>query len=825
MRTYTLLLSFLLLFCYSAKADITINGAVFNIESNTAVNAGGSMEADGASAISNSGTVKVEENWVNNGTQNVDGTVVFSGNATLSGTTDFNDVVIEGGLVTVSTGTHLITNALFMQGGTVVNTGGALEYDANASLIYNGTTATTATAEWPSYGAASNPGAIRINNAAGVNLTSPKQVLYELFLDQGILTSNGNLTIASTPTRTGRIDGSGTGNVNGNFTMERYVSSGTGYRHFHSPVNSGFTAADLNDNISLQNLGGNVNDANNFPNLFYYDENNPSLDVFQGWNSFNALSDVINPGVGVTLYMAGNTVVDIEGTYDHSAANRTYTVTHSSNGVAHDGFNLIGNGHPSAIDWEQSVLTNVDATVNYWQDDLTGVGSGQYAYYQKGGISVNGGSQYIPSMQGVFVRVSSPGSGTVTMSNSHRTNQDPAFQRQLGLPNNTLKILVDATNAHDETVVRFDPNATSAGTDADYDAMKLRTDNGMETLIYTTYNGSDFAINGLPTITEDVIVPVVVEHHTAATFELTFDGITGFAPMQQVFLEDLKNGTVYDIRSLTTYTFDVLAHDTTARFHLRFTPPLEVESTSTTCSGNDGVINLNQAGSAVWDVYVQDDEGNEVDTLLSFNGIFSLVGLEGGTYTINVVNSYGYSINQNIVVNEIPAIVADFSVSTQNSEVGEPIDFSDFTEKATGNFWDFGDGSTMSDETTTTYTYTNPGTYTVTLTSSNDYCDDTQSLEITVNAKTTVGIDVPLQSAIKIGHDGGQLLHVQYENINELAEVSIIDMVGKTLLQKKGINTLVGSHSISLNGLASGYYVVQITASGSQKSQKIFISQ
>jgi hypothetical protein len=64
-----------------------------------------------------------------------------------------------------------------------------------------------------------------------------------VLVQTGELVSAGNLMLASDASRTALIDGSGTGNVNGNVTMQRYLPSKFGYRYFSSP----FVAATVNE--------------------------------------------------------------------------------------------------------------------------------------------------------------------------------------------------------------------------------------------------------------------------------------------------------------------------------------------------------------------------------------------------------------------------------------------------------------------------------------------------------------------------------------------------------------------------------------------------
>ncbi len=103
-------------------------------------------------------------------------------------------------------------------------------------------------------------GNLIISNPAGVTLSGPLGVSGIVTVQNGTLASGNNLTLLSTATGTALVDGSGTGQITGNVTMQRYLSSGFGYKYFSSPFNAAtvneFTT--MNPSIAL---------------LYRYDEN------------------------------------------------------------------------------------------------------------------------------------------------------------------------------------------------------------------------------------------------------------------------------------------------------------------------------------------------------------------------------------------------------------------------------------------------------------------------------------------------------------------------------------------------------------------------
>ncbi len=107
-----------------------------------------------------------------------------------------------------------------------------------------------------------------------------------------------------------------------------------------------------------------------------------------------------------------------------------------------------------------------------------------------------------------------------------------------------------------------------------------------------------------------------------------------------------------------------------------------------------------------------------------------------------------------LVVETLPAPVADFTADP--TEGNAPLTVR-FTDTSAGNpttwNWDFGDGSTSTDQSPA-YTYTAPGNYTVNLTVSSGAGSDTLSrpgyITVTTSMRNTLSFD-PLLSEVRIG--------------------------------------------------------------------------
>lgn len=233
-----------------------------------------------------------------------------------------------------------------------------------------------------------------------------------------------------------------------------------------------------------------------------------------------------------------------------------------------NGWNLIGNPYPSAIDWNLVTRgTGVDDALYYYDASAE-----NYRYYiQLEGESgaLGSGSQYIPAMQGFMVHAKSSGTQTITFENDDRTHegQNTYYKSNRQLVNASLALVINGNNFEDEAFIHFNQNATKAF-DGGYDAYKLMSANIQLPMIYTIDDGDNqLSINGLPQIEKGVSVPVSLRITVEGNYTLaaTINEIEA-----DVYLEDLITGTSTKLNDSPTYTFTASEGDNPNRFLLHF---------------------------------------------------------------------------------------------------------------------------------------------------------------------------------------------------------------------------------------------------------------
>ena len=189
-----------------------------------------------------------------------------------------------------------------------------------------------------------------------------------------------------------------------------------------------------------------------------------------------------------------------------------------------------------------------------------------------------------------------------------------------------------------------------------------------------------------------------------------------------------------------------------------------------------------------------------------------------GTYRVSltVTNLVGDSAVQVTEVTVVPEAVllppvADFSFDRNTIEEGEAIVF---TSRSTGDVdvlsWEFGDGTTASDEMPTK-TYTSSGLYTVTLVATNEAGSSTASTTITVldGVKAPQAVIAPVPSDIV----NGQFVTLRSASLNEPTEFR----------WDFGDGTRSSGESIRHQWESPGTYRVRLDVSNSKGSDSTFV--
>jgi hypothetical protein len=240
---------------------------------------------------------------------------------------------------------------------------------------------------------------LMIQNTSNVNLGSSAEIKSVLYLELGTLFTQGNsFTFLSNSLETASIAQIKTGaDIIGNITFQQYVNT-PGWRFLSSPV-SGTTLQDWSDDFTTAGFPGSSSPNDSLSSIYtYYETVQGRFD--SGYVKPNQVTDLVITGKGYACSVGASTVVSVSGPVTKSAHSFPVSLTASSFGLSNDGWNLVANPYPSAIDWEASSWTKsgIENSVYWWNTEKQ-----QFSSYVNG-IGINGGSNVIPAAAGFFVK-------------------------------------------------------------------------------------------------------------------------------------------------------------------------------------------------------------------------------------------------------------------------------------------------------------------------------------------------------------------------------------------------------------------------------------
>lgn len=336
-------------------------------------------------------------------------------------------------------------------------------------------------------------------------------------------------------------------------TIERYISGSASLTAFAYHL------------VSIPLIPATNSTALLFTGAYLYDFNVAG----NAWHSLGAsTSTALDETRGYMVYFPETShTCTFEGPMNAGTFNALVT-------YAGQGFNLVPNPYPSAIDWNASegwTKTNVDNAIYIWPS-----GAANYATYV-GGVANNGGSQYIPSGQAFFVRTNN-NSPVLAMNDAVRVhNARPFYKDDEWIPD-LLRITASGNSATDEAVVRFTANATQTA-DSDFDSWKIIGSEGSPQL-YTIAQGTvKLAINSLPYLEQAYVVPMNFEMNAEKPVTLTFTNIESFDGSVTIFLKDEHTNQTINLRSQPNYEFSHNTGNDANRFKLVFGGAIGVEET------------------------------------------------------------------------------------------------------------------------------------------------------------------------------------------------------------------------------------------------------
>ncbi len=572
---------------------------------------------------------------------------VFSGGTFTGGD---SNISVGGNFMVSGTAFTAPTSTLDIKGNFAV-TSGTFSHN-NGTVSFSGTSGSTQMVSSASITTFNNISVTNNSVSPGVSLQSSQNL-------KGVLTLGGNvnfdadgstntavfklLSTSDSPTNDAAIGILPAGaQVTGKVTVQRFMtkegSNNTKiYRYISSPIFNA-TVSDLQQEIPVtgsftgrSSCSGCVSSSQS---LFAYAESvitdtdrNGEINQTDGYIDFpaNINTETFAPGRGYALYVRGNilssTSWDLRGTIN--AGNVTpvsFPVTYTSSGtLIHDGWNLVGNPFPSTIDWNSTngwTKANLETSI-YITDNATIAGV-RFATWN-GVVGTNGGSQYIPTGQGFWVKAN--GAGTPLLQadeNIKAAGTQTTFFRQ-AQPANVLRVAVAKGALRDETVIHFREDAT---VDFDDHADSRKLSNSVLNISSVLNDGKYVAINSLPPIDCGTTIPLTIENISIEKYTMEFSEFESFPVDISITLIDNFLNTTHNIRN-GNYIFSVTSSIESygsSRFKISFNSlPLNTEintSSPDVCVGAEGIITIkNTQPGVTYEAIINDHNFTAVDQL------------------------------------------------------------------------------------------------------------------------------------------------------------------------------------------------------------------
>ncbi len=789
-------------------------------------------------------------------------------------------LTLGNALAVVTGGTYTHTNGIVNLNGQALTLNGSISFAtpiANGS--YTGSSASSISIGGATAGTITNSllmtqtssstnslSALILNrNTKTLTLGNALNVIDSICPTSGTLAGGGNITLVadqSTVGHVGRIGRVG-GSITGNITSQIYHNPPTGNttnwmlmgaagvtnEHFSDWANTFLITCPT----GCASDGSAQNGGTPFSSVTTYVEN---TDLFP---AITGTASVITPGVGYWVFMgdsyfgttSSSELITVTGT--PKTGNFTWPTLTSTGSGADKGYNLLSNPYPSPISWNKVVARNSAlvsanpnlATLNIYSATYNG---GDYLTYNaSSGISVpsyaagtNAINDVIPAGGGFYVITTAASITTLSVTETDKVsgnNQNFLF-RENGHPAKNASttpyislVVSGASNNASEAAIAFSANATT-GVDS-YDSPALAWNGVLQ--VTTISQGTNYAINALPLLTQNYSIPVKILSGTTTQYTINalhLQNIVGGACLN---LHDNYTNTDYDLRQ-GAITVTVNDTETVARFVLNITvdPSLSVSGSSlnpTCANAANGRMIATASGSAPWNYYWKDGSNNIVKTSLNKTTSDTLYNANAGNYSVDI--NTGGTCNNGTVAYTLQGSQSAGALFTPSSYTVNLVNdtavvlFTNSSTNADTYTWDFGDGS-QSNAANPSYSYTGPGNYLVSLTASNQVCGDLSVYKqvITVDtASFTTGIKsvVSNEKNMQISRDEtGYYVQFNY-SAKTNATISVQNILGeKVVADIKQDNISNNKTYIPLGNTENNLLIISvITGSGEKTFRKV----
>lgn len=332
-----------------------------------------------------------------------------------------------------------------------------------------------------------------------------------------------------------------------NFKVERYNRAVRGVRYIAASQNN-ITIAQLKDSIIISGpVSGGFDSPNSSLTTIKEYRENRSATISKGFVSLTSITNTLTPGKGYYLFVPSKRTTVYPATEAVTLLTKgtpvtgNFTFSLSYTPTASEGWNLLGNPYPCAIDWDNTsawTRTNVDDVFYIW-DPNSGASGGYYTYASGIASDARDNGSIITSGQGFFVKANAA-NPTMSITENAKVSAMYVASNFRKSPASYVTLKVSTQNGDvDYTTIRLDATdglmnnaAKMANTSLN---VYTKNDRGDESYAIKAVNGS---IN--------FEVPIFIESSKATSaYEVEITKISGGS--ESLKIKNQMTGDIIDV--------------------------------------------------------------------------------------------------------------------------------------------------------------------------------------------------------------------------------------------------------------------------------------
>lgn len=484
----------------------------------------------------------------------------------------------------------------------VFNDNSALKASPTSRFLFSSTNATAGNLKFVQTAGENALSEFEMDGSGGISISDTLNIHNKFILKNGTFTSNGNLTLKSSVTKTAIIPEVLGGSISGNIRVERYFSDvNRSFRYVSSPVSSteniranwqegvnntgtNYPADNQNPNPGFgTHITGSTSGANGFdatltgnPSLFTWDNTTQTWSAIPNTNATN-----LEAGKAYALMVRGDRSTNLSSNDAQGGATvlrslgnpevGTFSIPSSEMPTAAEEFALIGNPYQAQVNVKNITTTGLNTNFMYiWDPNIGETGGYTAIDLTEDPVTTTPASAANERLQPsqAFFMETSAATSSVSFEESHKTEETLNVETFAisAMPEINVVLAEENSSTIDGTRVVFSEDFSEAVTFED--AKKLW--NNAEYLAISKPNYW-LAIEKKP-LTENDTIQLYSGNYLANDYQLAID-INNLST-HEVFLRDRYEDEVYTLENASTNVHNFLVDPTipesisTERFQL-----------------------------------------------------------------------------------------------------------------------------------------------------------------------------------------------------------------------------------------------------------------